>query len=40
MTTSTVKVEVTDGNTTYRVGQIKRGELLFLLVTVECIYKI
>jgi len=24
----------------YRVGQIKRGQLTFLLVTIECIYKI
>jgi len=27
-------------NAAYRVNQIKRGQLYFLLVTVECIYKI
>ena len=26
--------------TIYRLGQIKRGQLSFLLVTIECIYKI
>ena len=25
---------------TYRVGQIKRGNLSFLLVAIECIYKV